>query len=443
MTTVPDPRRLREDLRALQQAALAAADPKAAVTRALSLNGEHLVVAEQVLALERDSRVWLIALGKASCGMAQGALAAVGERITAGVVAHPHGAGASELWPRGLLRFAAGHPLPDEGSLRAGQAALEMLQHPTPRDVVLVLVSGGGSALFESLRPGITLEDLRRITEALQHSGADIVELNVVRRALSRIKGGGLARAAVPARVVALIISDVVGDSIEAIASGPTVESPTGPADALVVLDQRGLTAHSAAVTRALRAASTQSAGSGTLLAPIVRIVGSNLLAATALCEEAAARGFRTLLLTDRMQGEAREVGRFVGGVVRGMHERALPLASPACVVLGGETTVTVRGHGRGGRNLELALGAALALDGCPGAVVFSFATDGVDGASVAAGAIATGETLARARAKGLSGHRSLAENDTEAFFRALEDLWITGPSGTNVNDLVVGLSYP
>ena len=443
MTTVPDPRRLREDLRALQQAALAAADPTAAVTRALRLDGEHLVVAEQVVPLERESRVWLIALGKASCGMAQGALAAVGERITAGVVAHPHGAGTSAMWPRGVLRFDAGHPLPDEGSLRAGEAALGMLQRPLPRDVVLVLVSGGGSALCESLRPGIRLEDLRRITEALQHSGADIVELNVVRRALSQIKGGGLARAAAPARVVTLIISDVVGDSIEAIASGPTVESSTGSAEALVVLEQRGLARHHPAVTLALRTAFAKGAGTGTFPRPIVRIVGSNLIAAKALCGEAGERGFRTLLLTDRMQGEAREVGRFVGGVVRGMHERALPLRSPACVVLGGETTVTVRGHGRGGRNLELALGAALALEGCPGAVVFSFATDGLDGASVAAGAIATGETLARASARGLSAHRSLAESDTEPFFRALEDLWITGPSGTNVNDLVVGLSYP
>ena len=443
MSAVPDWTRTREDLAALHGAALAAADPAAAVSRALHIGRERLLAGGHALDLERSSRVWLLALGKASRGMARAAVATLGSRIAAGVVAHPHRAAPEEEWPRGIRPFAAGHPLPDEGSLRAGEAALEMLRETGPRDVVLLLVSGGGSALFESLRPGVTLAELRAVTEALQHAGADIVELNTVRRAFSRIKGGGLARAAAPARVVALLLSDVIGDRPEAIASGPAVESPTGPRDALDVLDRRALSGSFPALADALRAAEGIASDAERHPAPVTAIVGSNRIAAEALRAEAEARGFRALLLTDRLQGEAREVGRVVGGLARGMRESGLPLAPPACLVLGGETTVTVRGGGRGGRNLELALGAALVLEGCPRTAVFSFATDGLDGSSAAAGAVATGETLARAAALGLSPRGALDGNDTEPFFQALGDLWITGSSGTNVNDLSVALAYP
>jgi len=236
MNPKPEWSRLRQDLDALHRAALAAADPAAAVRRVLRLEDERVFVGDDEFRLEPAARVWLVALGKASCGMARAAVKTLGSRLAGGVVAHPHGADAGGTWPPGLRRFAAGHPLPDEGSLDAGGAALEMLRDATGRDLVLVLVSGGGSALFESLRPGVALADLRRVTEALQHAGGDIVELNVVRRALSRVKGGGLSRAAGPARVAALLLSDVIGDPPEAIASGPTIESPTGPRHALEVL---------------------------------------------------------------------------------------------------------------------------------------------------------------------------------------------------------------
>jgi hydroxypyruvate reductase len=289
----------------------------------------------------------------------------------------------------------------------------------------------------------VTLATLRGVTDALQREGADIVDLNVVRRALSRVKGGGLARAAGAARVVTLLLSDVLGDRIEAIASGPTVGSPTGPEEALGVLERHGLAQRFEYLMNTLREAreggrSTSSAGER-----IECVVGSNHMAGVGVCARAEALGFRTLLLTDRMQGEAREVGRCVGGIARGMRERGLPFPPPGCVVLGGETTVTVRGHGRGGRNLELATGAALALEGCPRAAVFCFATDGMDGSSGAAGAVAAGDTIARAKAAGLSAHRALADNDTEPFLAALGDLWITGPSGTNVNDIAVAVAYP
>ncbi len=441
MSPKPDWARLRADLTALHRAALAAADPAAAVARALRWDGAELVAGGHRLRLEPAARLWLLAFGKASPGMARAALEVLGGRVAGGVVAHPRSAGPGEAVAGTIRRFAGGHPLPDEGSLRAGEAALELLAGAADQDVVIVLVSGGGSALLESLRPGVTLAEARRLTEALQHAGADITELNTVRRALSRVKGGDLARAAGAARIVALLLSDVVGDALEAIASGPTVDSPTGPREALEVLERRGLAERFPGVAAALRDA--RDAGAGTTAERIAEIVGSNRIAAAALCAEAGARGFRTLFLSDRMQGEAREIGRCVGGFARGMRERGLPLAAPACLVLGGETTVTVRGPGRGGRNLELALGAAQALEGCERAAVFSFATDGVDGSSGAAGAVATGDTLARARAAGLSAHTALAGSDTAPFFEALGDLWTPGPSGTNVNDLVVALAYP
>jgi glycerate 2-kinase len=443
MAPMPDWSNLHEDLAALHRAALTAVEPSAAVRRALRIEPGELVVCEERVDLVPSARVWLVALGKASLGMTRAAIEVIGERVAAAVIAHPHGADTAGPWPPMCRLHAGGHPLPDEGSLAAGAGALRMLESAEDGDVALVLVSGGGSAIFESLLPAVTLEDLRSVTQAVQHAGADILDLNTIRRALSRVKGGGLARAAGAARVATLILSDVVGDRLEAIASGPTVGSPTGPREALAVLDRLGLAARFPHVAEALRNAASTPRSPIRSAGRVTAIVGSNRIAAEALRAEAEARGFRAMLLTDRMQGEAREVGRLVGGIARGMKERDVPLPAPACLVIGGETTVTVRGKGRGGRNLELALGAALALDGCPRAAVFSFATDGVDGSSGAAGAIARGDTLARARALGRSAHAALAENDTAPFFAALDDLWSTGPSGTNVNDLAVLLAYP
>jgi hydroxypyruvate reductase len=433
----------REDLNALHAAALSAADPAAAVDRALRLEGDAIRVGERMLDLAPDSRIWLIAFGKASPGMARAALAALGNRIAGGVIAHPHSVSRDAGLPPSIQTFAAGHPLPDEGSLAAGEAALALLEGVRPADLVLVLVSGGGSALFEALRPGIGLADLRALTADLQHAGADIVELNTVRRALSRIKGGGLSRSVGGARLAALLLSDVIGDRIEAIASGPTVDSPTTPADALAVLARRGLTATHAAAVATLEEATRDPGAAAPAGERIVHLVGTNRLAADALCAAARERWFATLLLTDRLAGEAREVGVVVGHVARGLSTSGLPLSPPACVVWGGETTVTVRGKGKGGRNLELALGAAAPLAGAPHTVLLSFATDGVDGSGGAAGALVTGETLTRAAALGLSADAAVAGSDTAPFFAALGDLWTPGPSGTNVNDLVVILAYP
>lgn len=437
---------LRSDLGALHAAALAAADPIAAVARNLEAGPGEIRVAGETLPLAPGARLWIVAAGKAALGMAAAAVAALGPRITGGVVAHPHGApgapGGAQRLPDALLRVAAAHPLPDEGSLAAGAAVRRLLADPRPDDLLLVLLSGGASALLESLPPELSLAALREATSVLQHGGADVEELNVVRRALSRIKGGGLARWAAPARVVTLALSDVLGDRPEAIGSGPTVPSPTGADDALRVLERRGVAARLPEVVAALRAANP---GSGAAVPPPGRflVVGSNLDAAEAVARAAEERGFRARVMTTSLQGEARAAGDAIARCALAAAEHGIPLGAPACLVFGGETTVTVRGGGQGGRNQELALGAALAISGWERVAIFSFATDGVDGRSGAAGAIATGDSLARAGALGLSARRALDENDSEPFFRVLGDSWPGGPTGTNVNDLALALVYP
>jgi hydroxypyruvate reductase len=441
----PDWSRLSEDLSALHAAALAAADPAAAVERVLAASAEEVRVEAERFPLGGAGRVVLVAAGKAASKMARAALAILGDRVTTSVVVEPRALprGASETAPRpaSWTYLTASHPLPDEDSLAAGRAVGRLVAGLERDDLVLVLLSGGASALLEVPRPGISLDDIRRVTEHLQRAGADVRELNTVRRALSAIKGGGLARLAAPARVVTLAISDVVGDAPEAIGSGPTVPSPTGPREALRVLERTGIAAGSPRVMAVLSA--VPPAPESEPPASVFRIVASNRLATEAVAAAATERGFRSQVTTGFLQGEAREAGRVIGGCAASVRAYDLPWGPPASLVFGGETTVTVRGRGHGGRNLELALGAAQALDGVRRAAVFSFATDGLDGSSRAAGAVATGETLARARQRGLSAEAALAENDSASFFRALGDVWETGPTGTNVNDVSIALVYP
>jgi glycerate 2-kinase len=434
---------LRGDLETLHSAAIRAADPFTAVSTALTLRDGALFVGRDAEKIPLPAKLWVVAAGKAAGGMAAAAISVLGDRISGGVVVGSAGDGRLRDLPApatGLQTFTGGHPLPNEGSLAGGRAVQDLLGTTKAHDVVLVLLSGGASALLECLLPGISLDALQRTTDALQRAGADIHELNTVRRCLSALKGGGLARLAAPSRVVTLALSDVVGDHPEAIGSGPTVASPTNPRNALEVLGSRNIVAP-AEVTAALCTAADEPFASP--VEGVYRIVSSNRQAADAVLRAATGLGFHSLLVSTFLQGEAREVGKVVGGVAASVAAGGVPVAAPACLVFGGETTVTVSGRGRGGRNQELALGAAVTLAGWPGSAVFSFATDGVDGPTRAAGAVATGDTLARASALGLSWHRAFADNDTEPFFRALGDLWESGVTGTNVNDLVIALVYP
>lgn len=429
----------------LRRAALTAADPAEAVRQHLQYDAGagEIVAGEERIRLGPEGRVYVVGAGKAGAAMAQAARALLGPRLATGCVAVPDLPG-FDLAPVELIR--AGHPMPDPGSLAAGRRIADLLAGTRPFDVVIALLSGGGSALLELPANGVTLADLRATTQALLRSGATIGEFNCVRKRLSQIKGGGLARLAAPATVIALIFSDVVGDPLDVIASGPTVPDASPPGEALAVIERYGL----AQSVPASVIGSLRSSREAVRLQPVGvqypatynLIIGSNTLAAEAAVECASALGFGALLLTSFVEGEAREVGRVVAGLAKGVRRSGHPLPAPACLVLGGETTVAVCGSGAGGRNQELALAAAIALEGWERVLVMTLATDGVDGPTPAAGAIVTGETVARAKALGLSPAAALAANDSYTFFAALGDAILLGPTGTNVNDLTLICVY-
>jgi hydroxypyruvate reductase len=319
-----------------------------------------------------------------------------------------------------------------------------LLHDLKPEDLVVCLISGGGSALLASPVDGVSLEDLQAVTDALLRAGANINQLNTVRKHLERLKGGGLARLAAPAQVASLVLSDVIGDPLDVIASGPTSPDSTTFADAWRVVEQLGVGGDLPdSVGRHLergrggQAPETPKDDDPIFAHVVSVIVGSNSAAAAAAVAAARERGWSCLDLGSMIAGEAREVGRVLGGIARGVVEDNRPDRPPMCIVAGGETVVTVRGAGRGGRNQEVALGAALAIQGLPDTLVCSLGTDGTDGPTDAAGAVADGGTLRRAEQLGLDPHKALADNDTYAFFDALGDLLITGPTRTNVNDLM------
>jgi len=452
---VPHPRYEdhRTHLAAMRRAALAAVDPGLAVRR-------WLTAADWAAA----NNVYLVGAGKAGVPMAAAAAHLLGDKLTAGLVAVPHKPEPAAPPPHkptpGLdhprLNFIeGGHPHPTAGSLEAGRALAALLEHTQAGDLVIAVISGGGSALLELPHPGLTLEDLRATTDLLLKSGAAITEFNLVRARLSQIKGGGLARLAAPARVLGLILSDVVGNHLPSVASGPTVLHASDPAAALRVVERYHLGDR---LPPAVMARLAQAGTGGLGVLPVVenRLVGSNKQAGEAAAGEALALGFEARWLADDWQGEAREMGRAFAALLTGPQGglaqtrlatgRLPPLPGeaprPRCIVVGGETTVTVRGKGRGGRNQEAALAAALTLAGLPSVVVATLATDGVDGPTDAAGAIVTGETISRAGSLGLSAPTYLDENNAYAFLAGVGALVHTGPTGTNVNDLWIGLVY-
>ena len=330
----------------------------------------------------------------------------------------------------------AAHPVPDAAGLDAARRTLDRVSGLNADDVVLCLISGGGSALLPLPGEGLTLADKQAVNRALLQSGATICEMNCVRRHLSAIKGGRLAAACHPARVVTLLISDVPGDHPMDIASGPTVADPTTCADALAILDRYGIAAPAAA--RALL-----ESGAGETIKPgAPRLTGieTHLITTPQMALEAAAvvarrAGFATYILGDSIEGEARDVGTVMAGIARQVALRGQPFPPPCVLLSGGETTVTVRGHGRGGRNVEFLLALGIALDGQPGIHALAGDTDGVDGQEEIAGAYLAPDTLARAWAKGIKPRDRLADNDGHGFFQALGDSVITGPTLTNVND--------
>lgn len=457
----------RQHVDLLIEAALAAAEPAACVGRALRRDGQTLIVAEQERFDLSQGRVFLVSVGKASVPMAKAALEVVGDALATGVVIYKKSERewTAELEDGRLRFFAAGHPVSDEQSIEGAAAVVEMLKHTGPEDLVLCLISGGASALMT--QPMIPLEDWQALLAALLGSGCTINELNMVRRQLDRVKGGGLAAMAAPATCFGLILSDVVGNPLEFIGSGPTVEeADDAPAPyAAEVLGHYDIATQVGRerwqrLADALRQTQYGKAPAGNLVRNF--IVGDVRQAAVAAQVRAMQLGFVTQLLTCHLEGEAREVGRVASAIAR-------DLSPGHCLIMGGETTVTLQGEGMGGRNQELALAAAIGLEGLAHAVVACFGTDGEDGPTTAAGAVVTGETAAFGRRFGLNPQQFLANNDSYHFFQHLDeqilaerqeggeaeepsndeerktaDLHhiITGPTGTNVNDLLFILSY-
>jgi glycerate 2-kinase len=408
-------------LRRMFDAAVASAQPARCVPT-------HLPRPEEL----GQGRLVVIGAGKASAAMAQ----AVEEHWAgplSGLVVTRYGYGAP---CRRIEIVEAAHPVPDGAGLRAAQRMLETVQGLRPEDIVLCLVSGGGSALLPLPLPGLALADKQAVNRAMLASGATISEMNCVRRHLSAIKGGRLAAACHPARVIALVMSDVPGDQPLDIASGPTVADPTTCEDALAIVRRHRLVLPAAALAL-LESGRGESVkpGDHRLARAEIRLIATPqaaLEAAAAVAEEA---GYAAHILGDAIEGEARDVAKVMGGIALQVAARRQPFAPPCVLLSGGETTVTVRGRGRGGRNVEFLLSLALALDRRAGIHALAGDTDGVDGQDEIAGAVLRPDTLARAEALGLRARERLDDNDAHGFFEALGDSVVTGPTLTNVND--------
>jgi hydroxypyruvate reductase len=436
---------LRRKAAAILEAGLRAADPRILVRGNLKAKGRSLVVAGHVEPWPR--RLFLLAVGKAALPMAREAQRILSRRLDGGLVVTTEASGPSLP---GLRVLESGHPLPDRRGLLASLEVERLCRGRGRDDLLLLLLSGGASALLPAPVDGISLKEKARTTALLLAAGADIHELNTVRKHLSRLKGGGLARLASPARVRALVLSDVVGDDLTTIASGPVSPDPTTYADALTALDHRGVLDRVPASVRAhLRAGErghrpeTPKTGDPAFQRVRAKVVGSNLRCLEAMVREARRRRFRPHLLTSRLTGEAREVAGVLAGILRECVETGRPVAPPCCLLAGGETTVTVRGQGFGGRNQEMAVAAAPVLAGFPRDALFaSLATDGIDGRSDAAGGVVDRHSAGRARELGLAPPADfLARSDSRSFLGPLGGLIVTGPTGTNVMDLTVLLA--
>jgi hydroxypyruvate reductase len=377
-------------------------------------------------------RTVIIGAGKASGAMAK-ALEDAWDGPLEGLVVTRYG---YRVPTERLEVIEAAHPVPDEAGRQAARRILELVQGLTADDLVLCLISGGGSALLSMPGGGITFEDKQAVNKALLKSGATIAEMNTVRKHLSAIKGGRLAAAAAPARVVALMISDVPGDDPSIIASGPTVPDPSSNEDALAIIDKYGI-----AVPGAVRARLATAEGETPKPGDACFARVENIMIATpqasleAAAEVARDAGVTPVILGDSIEGESRDVALVHAAIARQCATRGQPVEPPCVLISGGETTITLKGKGKGGRNTEFLLALAIALQGLPGVYALAGDTDGIDGSEDNAGAIVTPDTLARAEKAGLNAKAMLADNDPWNFFNGLGDLLVTGPTLTNVND--------
>ena len=425
-----------ESITRILAASILAVEPGAAVERFVRREGDVLTVSGRTYNLASFRRVALLGIGKASVAMSTRLAGILGARLEAGLIVTKH-AGVHTEFP---LTFLEGdHPIPGVHSIEAGQKTLQFVSSLGPQDLLFCLISGGGSALLTTPIKGVLPEHLEALTTTLLACGARVDEINSLRRRLERLKGGGLVKASNGATIVSLILSDVVNNPLEAIASGPTAPDPTSRSEAMAVLQKYQLPGKIPSSIVAILEQTPETPKPGDPIFGKVQnvIVGSSLLAAQAALVQAGIEGFHPYLLRIDLQGEASQVAFELATYLRQVKKTGDPVPRPACIIAGGETTVTLKGRGRGGRNTELALAAATELADFPDVMMVTLATDGEDGPTDAAGAVVTGGTFRRASGLSLHPGDFLDRNNSYTFFAALDDLLKPGPTGTNVNDLV------
>ncbi len=424
--------------------AIESVNPKNLIRSKVLLAGEKLTVNNKTFDLKSFKRIFVVGGGKASGYMAEAIEEIFNRRIDDGIVIVPYKT-ARKFKTKIIRLHEASHPIPDQSSVDGARKIMELVAEAKESDLIICLISGGGSSLMTYPRDEISLEDKKRLTEILLKSGATINEINAVRKHLSKFKGGQLARSAYPATLVSLLLSDVVGDPLDVIASGPTVPDSTTFEDAINVLKKYNVWDKTPSSIRNLLLK-----GKNKLIPETPKkddpcfnkvhnfVIGNNRIACLSVVDELKKRGLNVLLLTSLMEGEARNIGLFISSIAKEIVESNNPISRPASIIIGGESTVTVIGKGIGGRNQEIALASALGISGLKGVVVASVSTDGVDGPTDAAGAIVDGDTIYRSNMKGLNAEEYLRNNDSYSFFTKIGDLIFTGPTGTNVNDMTV-----
>lgn len=422
----------------LIEATIRVITPANLIKRYIKRVGDILVIEDKEYDLFNYKNIVVVGAGKASASMAVGIEDILKDKITEGFVIVKEGFSL----PTMKIKIVEGsHPIPDNRSLEAGYYLKNLLSSLGEQDLVFALISGGGSALVEYPEEGITLEDLQELTKMLLHCGATIEEINTVRISLSQIKGGGLVKFARPAQIISFIISDVVEDDLTYISSGLTYPVIKDYKKALHVLEKYGLIDRVPSRINSLlqkKALFNNKEISPEQLVPFVKniIIGNITTATQFVSENLRKHTYNTYILSNFVKGEAKEIGKFFGAIAKQVRKFDAPFKTPCCIITGGETTVTIKGKGRGGRNTELALSVAIEIDGLEDVIFVSFATDGNDGFTNAAGAIVDGYTCSIARSKGLNPTRYLENNDSYTFFLRLGDLIFTGPTYTNVNDI-------
>lgn len=434
---------LKESLFHIIDSAINSVKPVQLIPRKVMLEGSILIIDNYKFNLDRYKKIYVVGAGKASATMAFELEKLLGSKISDGIVSTKYGHSA----PCGRIRIIeSGHPVLDENGLRAGDEILQLVSHADEDDIVICLLSGGGSSLLEKLPEEITLSELQSVFRVLLKCGANIEEMNIIRRHLSKIKGGMLAEAIYPATCVSLILSDVINDPLEAISGGVTSPDPSTFKDALDLIEKYKIKDQIPEnilkyISMGIKGRITETMKSGNEIFDKVTniILGNNKEALIQAKEKAESLGFNVLIYSNNIQGEARDIGKLAANIANDIFLGDKPISKPACVLIGGETTVKIAGNGKGGRNQELALSALIQMKNSEfDYIIASCGTDGTDGPTDAAGAIATNEIRQRGKELDLSPLPFLENNDSYTFFEKTGGLIITGPTGTNVMDIII-----